>query len=190
MTLSDLIFRHKKRRLEQFEAWFCVHKGRLLAYACRQADQTTDRELLLAEVMTRVSRIFCRGKLEESELLPYCLRSIRNAAIAARQKNIHRHEAERRYSGEEAYLASLQDIRPPEGEELRERLRRAAAQLPGELRDILMMKLWEEQSFNDIARQLHLPKTSVQRRYAAAIASIRNSVFPTPGKHLNKHQDI
>ena len=175
--LPDFFHRRKKQILQQCEDWFLAHRKRLLAYARQQADSTTDVELLLTDTMKRVFKVFCQGGLPEGDLLPYSMRCIRNAAQAARAQNIRRIEAERCFCDEETRLASLKEDSPTEGAATLSALRRAVRELPEGLHAVLTLKLWGGLSFEQVARQLGLPKSTVQRRYAAALNRMRKNVF-------------
>ncbi len=174
--LSDLLNRHRNQLLRQCEEWFSVHQHRLLGYARQQADDTTDVELLLVDVMKEVTRIFCKGTLQESAMLPYSMRCIHNAAVTMRRKNIRRREAERKYSDEEFHLNPSLESGQDEADDTILKLRRAVQELPEELHVVVTLKIWDELSFAQISERLGIPKTTVQRRYLAAIAHMRKII--------------
>ncbi len=174
--LSHLLNRHRKQLQQQCEEWFSVHQHRLLAYARQQADEATDVELLLMDVMREVTRIFCRGTLPESAMLPYSMRCIHNAAATLRKKNIRRREAERKYSDEELRQAQILDHQQDEADDTILKLRRAVQELPEELYVVVTLRMWDELSFAQISTRLGIPKTTVQRRYLAAISLMRKTI--------------
>ncbi len=167
--LSGLFQRREKRHRQEIEEWFLTMQHRLLVYARQQADDVTDVELLLVEVMSRVTAAYCAGRVERDGLLPYVLRSLRNAAVQARGRNARRREVESVYSREE-------EERQREDAAAGDRMHALAQlvqQLPEEEAMVLTLRIWDERSFADVARELGLPESTARRRYAAALERIR-----------------
>ncbi|MBQ8517132.1 MAG: sigma-70 family RNA polymerase sigma factor [Akkermansia sp.] len=167
--LSGFFQRREKRLRQEIEEWFLSMQHRLLAYARQQSDDVTDVELLLAEVMSRVTAAYCAGRVEKEGVLPYALRSLRNAAMQARSRNMRRREVESVYSREEQ---ERQRGDAAAGDLMHE-LAQLVHQLPEEEAHVLTLRIWDERSFADVARELGLPESTVRRRYAAALERIR-----------------
>ncbi len=150
-----------------------AHRHRLLACAYHNADAHTDVDLLLADTVRRVARIFCRRQMSEEVLLRYTLRSIRNAARHERLKNRQRYDAECGFGQAEA-LHHRQPL-PTEGEgvPLHQRLTEVLRLLPEPHAAVLRMKLWEELPFTAIAERAGVSESTVRRQYEAAIGMIR-----------------
>ena len=169
------IFKPRQPKLLQpCEEWFLAHRHRLFAYARQQVDCMTDVELLLHDTARRVARAFSEGRVPFCDLMPYTLRSLKNAALDMRVANAHRLEAERRYGHEEGSSSTPAAIDSPRGiEDEHLILRRAVQQLPSELADVVTLRFWGEHSFAEIAAQLNLSEATARRRYETALLTIR-----------------
>ena len=167
--LSGFFQRRESRLRRECEAWFCAVRHRLLAYARQQADDMTDVELLLAEVTQRVTEAFCSERVDGEGLLPYTLKALKHAATRARVKHARRLDAESRYCREESERLSTT---PGDDGRLQE-LRRLVRALPEEEAAVVLLRIWDERSFADMARELGIPESTVRRRYAAALDRIR-----------------
>lgn len=164
------------RLRQQCLEWFSAHRVQLVTYARQQADAVTDIELLLATVVTNVTRAACEGRVSIEELHPYALRSIFNAAARLREQNVRRRRTEHSYSEMENPMtehAALTD--GPDDRQLQ--LRRAVQQLCAEQAEVVTMRIWDELAFTDIAARLNLPESTVRSRYTAALKQIKSRIF-------------
>ncbi len=173
---TDLFHKHRTELLRQSMEWFDRNRNRLLAYACQQADCSTDVELLLAKVARNVSHAFSQGGVKESALLPYAMRCVHNAAVAMRRENARRQTTELHYGNEASRNALAQESAFFEADDATQQLLDALRQLPEELYAIVTLKIWDELSYTQIAERLGLAKSTVHRRYLAAIAAIRKQI--------------
>lgn len=57
-------------------------------------------------------------------------------------------------------------------------LRRAVKALPPEQAEVLLLRIWEEQTFASIARSLSQPESTVRSRYRAALLAVRRMMNP------------
>ncbi len=175
---SDFLHRHHKQRLLQCREWFVVHRHRLLAYARQQVDSSADVELLLADTLRKVTRVFCEGGLDEDKLMSYTLSALHHAAVDIREKDKKRMLAEQKFGEGERDFQRLQDAPSGEPADTYDGLRRAIGQLAGQHATILMLKLWEGLSFSEIARLESLSESTVRRRYAEALEQVKNIIEP------------
>jgi RNA polymerase sigma-70 factor (ECF subfamily) len=60
-----------------------------------------------------------------------------------------------------------------EQQELAEAVAQAIAELPGPLREVLVLRHYEQLSFEDIGRLLGVPASTLKSRFAAALARLR-----------------
>lgn len=167
--LSGFFQRREKRLRREIGEWFLSMQHRLLVYARQQADDVTDVELLLSEVMSRVAAAYCTGRLEKDGLLPYALRSLRNAAMQTRGRNMRRREVESTFGREEQERRREDDA----ADERMQQLAQLVQQLPEEEAMVVTLRIWDERSFADIARELGVPESTVRRRYASALERIK-----------------
>ena len=106
-------------------------------------------------------------KMEAAPLEPlyYCLRSFRNRAL-----NYHR-SLWRRVARE---LESRRWFERSEGESPRERAAmRCLAKLPAEQREVIVLKIWHQSTFESISRLLELSPNTVAGRYRYGLQKLR-----------------
>ncbi len=158
--------------IRQCDEWLVAHRHRLLSCARQHADAMTDVDLLLADTLRRVARVFCSRRMSEELMIRYTMRSIRNAARDARRRNMARYRAEEHYRQEE--ILRRQQAESPTGQnELHAALREALSQLSEPYAGVLKMRLWQRMTFADIAQQLNVAESTVRRYYEAAIELVR-----------------
>ena len=163
--------RREDRLRQECCEWFLASRHALLAYARQHVDCEGDVELLLTDVVRRVTQAVCGGRICPADMAPYALRSISNAAIDLRRRNARRQAAEQRFYAEEHIYAAA----PPSGlndEHLR--ARQALQQLPDVLATVIELRVWENQSFPAIARQLHLSESTVRRHYEKGLQRLKD----------------
>ncbi len=163
-------------RSERFDALIVKNRHRLLASARKSADDMTDIDLLLSDTMKKVARVYFSRDMSDEALIRYAMRSLRNAAREAHQRNVRRGKAEHIYGQtEECYRQ--QQMTTTEHTGLHLELREVLRQLPQEEATILTMKVWEKQTFAEIAQRLGLTETTARRRYESAIQRAKNFVL-------------
>lgn len=163
---------------EECRVWFRAVMHRLLAYARIQADSEADVELLLSGVMTRVVEAVVQGRVPmlESELMPYCMSAIRHEAMRQRRRNLNRREAETQFCAQTDSTAHVEHPRMSEADAAArtDQLRRALRQLPPEQSDLVVLHLWEDVSFAEMARRTATPESTLRSRYLVALRSVKS----------------
>ncbi len=162
--------------IHQFYEWATAHWPRLYACAEKNADALTDVDLLLADTLRKVARIFCVRRMSDELLIRYTMRSLRNAARQAYRRNQRRTEAEMRYGEEEIQRHQLNANAPNDNNELITAMLEALQQLPPESAALLKMKQWERLTFAEIAERTGTSESTVRRRYDTAIELLRNKM--------------
>lgn len=79
-------------------------------------------------------------------------------------------------SGREQFLATGREATPAHASESKQRaeaVRRAVATLPQELREVVLMKEFEELTFQEIAAALQIPLSTVKSRLYTALKQLR-----------------
>ncbi len=79
-------------------------------------------------------------------------------------------------SGREQFLSTAADATPAHASESKQRaeaVRRAVATLPQELREVVLMKEFEELTFQEIADALQIPLSTVKSRLYTALRQLR-----------------
>ncbi len=172
------IFRRAEKRtdlIHQFYEWATAHWPRLYGCAEKNADEQTDVDLLLADTLRKVARVFCSRPMPEELLIRYTMRSLRNAARQAHRRNRLRLDAETRYGAEEERRRRGAETASARSELLTAMLE-ALQQMPEESAHLLKLKQWEQLTFSDIADRLGMSETTVRRRYEAALELLRNKM--------------
>ena len=162
--------RHSRELHQQCAEWFLACRHRLIAFTEHQIDSMTDAEHLLSSVMGKVVAAIVRRNLPQEEWLPYTYTAIRNAAISQKKKNARRFEAELKYGTDEPCAVELPDS------DIYEHLRHQISCLPQLTSRIVRMRIWEELSFAEIARQLNMPESTVRARYQSALLQLRKHI--------------
>lgn len=116
-----------------------------------------------------------RGNLDgiDSERA-YLLRMVHHGAIdRMRRDKVRRDHAEKK--PEEIFLSSPD----PDREAFRRQLECALDQLPPEQREVVILKLWEERTFDEISQICGIPLNTAASRYRYALDKLRGLLRPT-----------
>jgi RNA polymerase sigma-70 factor (ECF subfamily) len=65
-----------------------------------------------------------------------------------------------------------------EGDERRREVESALRRLPEEQREVLMLKIWQERTFDEIGRLLEISPSTAASRYRYALISLRRELEP------------
>ena len=111
-------------------------------------------------------------------VLPWLYRVVRNEALAALRGTARRRQRERRVSAPEAWFAAVEDrLDCDEATQL-------LADLPLELREVIVARLWGGLTFEEIARLVGSSLPTAHRRYQTGLAQLRERLegqwTPTP----------
>ena len=166
-----------------WKEWFRENGTQLLLFARTQARSAADAQDILQDAMLRLWKSYSskdNGNWEPPPL-PLAYTALRHAAIDQARKNTRR--TRREQSSE--YLVSEND---PAGDwfgtaglEKKERaaaLQKAIEELPGNFRDVLVLKIWGELTFAEIADALAIPANTAASRYRYALEALRKILKP------------
>lgn len=170
------------RPLDDCVSWWRDRRDHLLAYARLKALDDLDAEDLLAESVKRIIRAVAdkRLKPEPDELTPYAFTVIRNTAIDWRKKRSNRLNVEQAYVLDPTVREDTLFSLPEDTDHLHRELQKRLAQLPAELAEIIVMKIWSRLSFQEIAAITHCPKSTVDSRYRDALSRLRKMLRDNP----------
>lgn len=141
----------------------------LLAYARALTGHAQDAEDALQEAFERVAG--CRSS-QIGNLRAYLFRAVHNAAANSFRSRFRRSRREEA-SGPQA-LAVFQE--PMDRQEEVCALNEAIASLPGEQREVIMMKVWGGLSFTEVADALGIPRDTAASRYRYAMDTLRKQM--------------
>jgi RNA polymerase sigma-70 factor (ECF subfamily) len=152
--------RHEIRRL------YDGHGAALLAYAVSLLDDPAASEDVVHQVFVKLLR---NTPAIEGQPLHYLYRAVRDTALN-----------HRRHQGRE--LALLQNghwlASPPGMEETGLAVQAAVADLPAEQREIVMLRVWGQMTFEEAATVLDISPNTAASRYRYALAKLRERLQP------------
>ncbi len=156
-------------------AWagfYLAHRRQLGAYAFAIAGSAPDAQDLLQDVLLRM--IARRRPAENS--LAYVLRSMRDRAIDLRRARTGR------AAQLPADLAALIDVDAAEARETAQEIRAALARLRSEYREVIVLKVYCELSFQEVAEVLELPPGTAASQYRRGLAELE-ALLKEVGNH-------
>jgi len=105
----------------------------------------------------------------------YLLRMVHHAAIdLMRRSKVRTDHA----TAKESHGDLLQPCADPDREAFRQRLEQALRELPAEQREVVVLKLWQEHTFEEISAICGIPMNTAASRYRYALDKLRNLLRP------------
>ncbi|MFP6855103.1 MAG: sigma-70 family RNA polymerase sigma factor [Opitutales bacterium] len=154
-----------------WKIWFAKHGAKLLLFARQQARNPSDAEDLLQEAFVRMWRLYGHtGEVSPSLVF----RSIRRLAIDwARSQD--------RRVIREGKVALGMDVcdwfeRSLERDERQMALLQAVERLPDDQKEVLTLKIWGDQTFDEIAKILSISLNTAASRYRYAMEKLKKWV--------------
>jgi RNA polymerase sigma-70 factor (ECF subfamily) len=160
----------KKSRNDQVQGWYNQHGPALVAYLCSVLGDRTSAEDVLQQVFLKL----LKGNVEVTgeAVKAYLFRAVRNTALNLARRNsrntsldTNRRETE---GAEQQWFEA-----PVELGYWSTKLENAVRGLPAEQREILVMRIWGEMTFDEIATVLDVSINTVTSRYRYAIGKLR-----------------
>ena len=166
-----------------WKEWFRLNGTKLLLFARTQTHIEADAHDILQDAMLRLLKSYGSGNNDKWEPppLPLAYTALRHAAIDLARKNTRRTRREQNSD----YLVS--DHEPAgdwfgtaklEEKEKSTALQKAIGQLPDNFRDVLVLKIWGELTFAQVADTLGIPANTAASRYRYALEALRKIVKP------------
>ncbi len=137
-----------------------LHAPALLLYARQWGGSAED---IVQEAFVRLAQ----QVPPPEQVLPWLYRVVRNEALANHRSASRRRERERRASTPEAWFSTAED-RLDAGEATR-----LLAELPLELREVIVARLWGGLTFEEIARLVGSSLPTTYRRYQTGLTQLR-----------------
>ena len=149
----------RKLSRKELQRLYEEHGRGLLAYACSLLLEFSSAEDVLHQVFERL----LRGGIEiEGPPTPYLYRAVRNASfnhVRNRRREVNLHDS---------WLES-----PVGMEWVGVELQSALKELPEEQREVIMLHVWGQMSFEDVAEALNISPNTVASRYRYGISKLR-----------------
>jgi len=171
---------HRQKIAEQCIGWFQQEHARLLAYLSTCMPGVEDSELLLTLTSQRVLRAVEHGLLsaDADTLTRYTMRLLYRAAGNALREQSRRHAREAQYCRELYADGLVPHMLREDVDDSQLAVRRAVLCLPQEQSQLIILHLWQELTFSQIASVLHLPLSTVKSRYRVAIQRLEQILKP------------
>ena len=144
--------------------WFDAHSERLMLYARHWLGEDQAQDV----VQVAFTRLM--GQLREPrDVQAWLYRTVRNEALTRLRRRARRGRRDRALSGErarwfESHAEDLIDAR---------RAQEILMTLAPERREVILLRIWGQLSLKQIGRIVGSPLTTVQSRYKAALATIK-----------------
>jgi RNA polymerase sigma factor (sigma-70 family) len=157
---------------DQWRAWLARHGPALLLFARQWSTSAADAEDALQNGFVRFWKTRRKYLHEGRDELAYVYACVRSAAMdlgrSQRRRDLREREARR--SDESAFEFSL------ERTEREAMIEAALNQLPGDQREVVVMKIWGGLTFAQIAEVLGVPTNTSASRYRYALARLEKEL--------------
>jgi len=157
---------------DSWKDWFHRYGPKLLLCARQWTRSFADAEDVVQEAFVRFWRNQRRLGGDPQALL---FTSVRRAATDLARRNSRRSAREERAEGGLENTSPSFEI-PLEGDDRRVDIESALRGLPVEQREVLVLKIWGELTFEQIAAQLGIPPNTAASRYRYALAAMRDAL--------------
>ncbi len=164
-----------------WEEWLREHAAQLLLFARQQSRSQEDAEDILQDALIRLARKEASGEFQggQDAWLSYVFASIRRLAVDYGRKTDRRRDRE-----EEAYAESpaADCFEDPwfscesADEELKDLLEAELKKIPAKFAEVIILKVWGEQTFQQIAETLQTSQNTVASRYRYGIDLLRKAL--------------
>ncbi len=158
---------------DDWQSWFDAHGAALVLLARQIVSSRADAEDVVQEAFVR----FWRSRASVADPVAYLFACVKHCALdwqRGRRRQTRREEQAARPEMESLFIGSaeLGERRATIGDALRE--------LPAEQAEVLVLKIWGELTFPQIAEALDIPPNTAASRYRYAIAKLRESLAEEP----------
>jgi RNA polymerase sigma-70 factor (ECF subfamily) len=157
-----------------WKAWLAENGPRLLLFARSWAKSREDAEDLVQEAILRLWHHQAKSDGSPPDL-PLAFSTIRFCGL-----NLHRSDTRRRKrEGNVIFLNDFQDVwldPVMEDDEDSERLRQAVERLSPKLREVIVMKVWSDLTFQQISETLAISPNTAASRYRYALEQLERDL--------------
>lgn len=157
---------------DSWKNWFQLYGPKLLLCARQWTRSPADAEDVVQEAFVRYWR-HQRGL--PGEPMALLVTSVRRAAFDLARRTDRRTAREERAEGGLGDSVALFQM-PLEGDERRAAIEEAMQRIPSEQREVLVLKIWGELTFEQIAAELDASPNTIASRYRYALNALRREL--------------
>src|SRR3954465_11730992 len=159
---------------DSWNAWFRLYGPKLLVCARQWTRSLADAEDVVQEAFVRFWR---HQRNLPGEPMALLITSVRRAALDLAPRDGRRATREERASEGDHEVPHF--VCSADAEERRTEIEDALRLLPAEQREVLVLKIWGELTFEQIATTLELSPNTAASRYRYALAALRQYLAST-----------
>ncbi|HVS54359.1 MAG TPA: sigma-70 family RNA polymerase sigma factor [Opitutaceae bacterium] len=156
---------------DSWKNWFQLHGPKLLLCARQWTRTAADAEDVVQEAFVRFWR---HQRHLAGEPMALLVTSVRRVALDLARRTDRRLAREER--AERAGAAAAFFVAPSENDERRLAIEEALRRLPSEQREVLVLKIWGELTFEQIGATLEISPNTAASRYRYALAALREEL--------------
>ena len=158
---------------DDWQAWLDGHGAALVLLARQFVPGRADAEDVVQEAFIR----FWRSRTSVADQRAYLFACVKHCALdwqRSRRRQLRREEFAARPEAESLFVGAV------EHDERRTTIEEAMRELPPEQSEVLVLKIWGELTFPQIAAALEISLNTAASRYRYAIAKLREALAEEP----------
>lgn len=163
-----------------WNAWLAAHGPKLLLFARQQTRSNEDAQDVIQDAMVRLIEKLRSGEFVggQDSWLPYLYTSIRRLAIDLSRRDDRRKRREESVS-EDLEADQRETFHPwfesdSSDDETRVQLEQSLKELPPKFAEVILMKIWGEQTFAEIGETLGISQNTAASRYRYGLEALKH----------------
>ncbi|MCF7676043.1 MAG: sigma-70 family RNA polymerase sigma factor [Akkermansiaceae bacterium] len=166
----------------EWDAWLAHHGPRLLLFSRQQTRSHEDAQDVVQDALVRLFDKLSSGEFVggEESWLPYLYTSIRRLAIDLSRRDDRRKRREECVAGD-TEAGQRETFHPwfesdSSDDETRVQLEAGLKSLPPKFTEVIVMKIWGDQTFAQIGETLGISQNTAASRYRYGLEALKNSL--------------